>query len=62
MDNLTISEVIVKQMELAGVKRIYGLIGDSLNRLGQAVMNSSLDWIAVRHEEVAAYAPPEKQR
>lgn len=56
MDNLTISEVIVKQMELAGVKRIYGLIGDSLNRLGQAVMNSSLEWIAVRHEEVAAYA------
>lgn len=56
MDKLTISEVMVKQLELAGIKRIYGLIGDSLNRLGQAVRNSNIDWVAVRHEEVAAYA------
>ncbi len=56
MLSITVADVIVKQLELANVRRIYGLIGDSLNAFGQAVKESSLEWIGVRHEETAAYA------
>lgn len=53
----TIADMIISQLITAGVKRIYGLIGDSLNPFGEAVrINPKLDWISVRHEEVAAFA------
>ncbi len=52
----TVADVIVAQLEKSDVKRIYGLIGDSLNPLGAAVSKSKLEWIAVRNEEVAAFA------
>jgi thiamine pyrophosphate-dependent acetolactate synthase large subunit-like protein len=38
----------------AGVKRIYGIVGDSLNGLTDAIRHqSNIEWIHVRHEEVA---------
>jgi pyruvate dehydrogenase (quinone) len=41
----------------AGVKRIYGLVGDSLNGLTDALRSQGkIEWIHVRHEEVAAFA------
>src|SRR6266403_500385 len=41
----------------AGVKRIYGIVGDSLNGLTDALRHQgTIDWIHVRHEEVAAFA------
>jgi pyruvate dehydrogenase (quinone) len=39
-----------------GVKQVFGLIGDSLNPLGDAIRRSSIEWIGVRHEEGAALA------
>ena len=39
-----------------GVKQIFGLIGDSLNPLADAVRGSQIEWIGVRHEEGAALA------
>jgi pyruvate dehydrogenase (quinone) len=42
-------------LAFAGVKRIYGIVGDSLNGLTDAIRKQGkIDWIHVRHEEVAA--------
>jgi pyruvate dehydrogenase (quinone) len=43
-------------LEQIGVRQIVGLIGDSLNPLGDAVRRSKIEWIGVRHEEGAALA------
>jgi len=41
----------------AGVKRIYGIVGDSLNGLGDAIpRQGKIIWLHVRDEEVAAFA------
>ncbi|WP_286155079.1 thiamine pyrophosphate-binding protein, partial [Bacillus sp. FJAT-27264] len=53
----TIADSIVESLLNAGVKRIYGIIGDSLNALLDAIRRSGkIEWIHVRHEEVAAFA------
>jgi pyruvate dehydrogenase (quinone) len=55
--NLNIAELIVKTLAAAGVKRIYGVVGDSLNGLTEALRKQKVvNWIPVRHEEVAAFA------
>src|SRR6202142_1631612 len=52
----TVSELLVGVLEQVGVKHIFGLIGDSLNPLADAVRRSKIEWIGVRHEEGAALA------
>lgn len=52
----TVAQMIVEVLEQVGVKQIFGLIGDSLNPLGDAVRRSNIEWIGVRHEEGAALA------
>lgn len=52
----TVADTLVDMLEKIGVKQIFGLIGDSLNPLADAVRRSSLEWIGVRHEEGAALA------
>ncbi|SDS71447.1 thiamine pyrophosphate-dependent enzyme [Bradyrhizobium canariense] len=52
----TVAEVLVDVLERIGVKQVFGLIGDSLNPLGDAVRKSNIEWIGVRHEEGAALA------
>jgi thiamine pyrophosphate-dependent acetolactate synthase large subunit-like protein len=47
---------LVDVLEKIGVKQIFGLIGDSLNTIGDAVRHSEIEWIGVRHEEGAALA------
>jgi pyruvate dehydrogenase (quinone) len=55
--NSNIAGLIIKTLAAAGVKRIYGVVGDSLNGLTEAIRKQKLiDWIPVRHEEVAAFA------
>src|ERR1700722_9194435 len=52
-----IAELIVRTLVAAGVKRIYGVVGDSLNGLTEALRTqTAVEWIGVRHEEVAAFA------
>jgi thiamine pyrophosphate-dependent acetolactate synthase large subunit-like protein len=51
-----VADVLVDVLEQIGVRQIFGLIGDSLNPLGDAVRRSSIEWIGVRHEEGAALA------
>jgi pyruvate dehydrogenase (quinone) len=52
----TVAELLVGVLEQIGVKHIFGLIGDSLNPLADAVRRSKIEWIGVRHEEGAALA------
>src|SRR5215510_5506356 len=52
----TVADVLVKVLSEVGVKQIFGLIGDSLNPLADAVRRSNIEWIGVRHEEGAALA------
>jgi pyruvate dehydrogenase (quinone) len=44
-------------LTIAGVKRIYGVVGDSLNGLTDELRRQDqIEWVHVRHEEVAAFA------
>jgi pyruvate dehydrogenase (quinone) len=53
----TIADLMIETLQQAGVERIYGVVGDSLNGLTEALRKSAaMDWIHVRHEEVAAFA------
>ncbi|MEU1263534.1 pyruvate dehydrogenase [Streptomyces cellulosae] len=57
MAKQNIAEQFVDILVRAGVKRLYGVVGDSLNPVVDAVRrNSAIDWIHVRHEETAAFA------
>src|SRR6185295_2876306 len=52
----TVAGTLVDVLEKVGVRHIFGLIGDSLNSLADAVRHSKIEWIGVRHEEGAALA------
>jgi pyruvate dehydrogenase (quinone) len=53
----TVADQFVETLAAAGVKRIYGIVGDSLNGLTDAVRrHGKIEWLHVRHEEVAAFA------
>src|SRR5246500_3969341 len=52
----TVAEGLVGTLEKIGVRQIFGLIGDSLNPLADAVRRSRIEWVGVRHEEGAALA------
>src|ERR1700744_3667885 len=52
----TVADILVDALQEIGVKHIFGLIGDSLNPLADAVRRSQIEWIGVRHEEGAALA------
>jgi pyruvate dehydrogenase (quinone) len=51
-----VADVLVGALEQIGVRQVFGLIGDSLNPLGDAVRRSKIEWVGVRHEEGAALA------
>ncbi|SFN24393.1 pyruvate dehydrogenase (quinone) [Chitinophaga sp. YR627] len=53
----TIAAQIVEQLIAAGVKRVHGVVGDSLNSITDEIrQHKELDWIHYRHEEAAAFA------
>jgi pyruvate dehydrogenase (quinone) len=53
----TIADRIVQSLVQAGARRIYGVVGDSLNSIVDAVRRTpEIEWVSVRHEEAAAYA------
>ncbi|CPW42916.1 Probable pyruvate dehydrogenase [Mycobacteroides abscessus] len=53
----TVSQLILDTVKAAGVQRIYGLPGDSLNGFTEALRrDGTLEWVHVRHEESAAFA------
>src|SRR6202167_6770687 len=53
----TVADQFIETLVSAGVKRIYGVVGDSLNGLTDSLRRQGkIEWIHVRHEEVAAFA------
>jgi pyruvate dehydrogenase (quinone) len=52
----TVADALVGVLESIGVTHIFGLIGDSLNPIGDGVRHSKIEWVGVRHEEGAALA------
>lgn len=53
----TVAAYIAKTLEQAGVKRIWGVTGDSLNGLSDSLNRmGTIEWMSTRHEEVAAFA------
>jgi pyruvate dehydrogenase (quinone) len=52
-----VADQFVEILSAAGVKRIYGIVGDSLNGITDALRrHGGIEWIHVRHEEVAGFA------
>ncbi len=53
----TVADVVIATLKASGVKRVYGLPGDSLNGFTDAIRREdSISWQHVRHEEAAAFA------
>src|SRR3954453_9188240 len=54
---MTVADLLVATLKASGVRRVYGLPGDSLNGLTDALRrDAGLSWQHVRHEEAAALA------
>lgn len=53
---VTVAENMVSTLQASGVKRVYGIAGDSLNGFTDALRTSDVEWINVRHEETGAFA------
>jgi pyruvate dehydrogenase (quinone) len=51
-----VAEVLVETLQAAGVKRCYGIIGDTVNRIAHAIDASAIEWVHMRHEEAGAFA------
>ncbi|MDE3050794.1 MAG: hypothetical protein KGJ48_12965, partial [Nitrospirota bacterium] len=57
MSKKTVAALIVETLALAGVKRMYGVAGDSLNGITDSIRKrDDIRWVSVRHEETAAFA------
>ena len=51
-----VADVIVETLQAAGVRRCYGIVGDTLNRIAHAIHESKIEWVHMRHEEAGAFA------
>ncbi len=51
-----VADVIVETLQAAGVKHCWGVPGDTLNFVTDAIRRSDIEWVHVRHEEVAGFA------
>ena len=52
-----VADLLVHTLAEVGVKRIYGVVGDSLNGVTEALrVHGGIQWVGTRHEEVAAFA------
>jgi pyruvate dehydrogenase (quinone) len=52
-----VADQIAEILAVAGVKRIYGVVGDSLNSITDSLRrHEKIDWVHVRHEEAGAFA------
>ena len=53
----TVAEAMVATLKASGVRRVYGIPGDSLNGFTDALRrDGGITWEHVRHEEAAAFA------
>src|SRR4051794_28789520 len=53
----TVAQTIVGILAQAGVERVYGVAGDSLNGITDAIFDrTDIHWVPMRHEEAGAFA------
>src|SRR5919109_897819 len=53
---LRVADQLAQTLAAAGVERVWGIVGDSLNGFTEALRGTGIRWMHVRHEEVAAFA------
>src|SRR5580700_1471439 len=51
-----VADLLIETLQAAGVRTCYGIVGDTLNRIAQAIDRSEIDWVHMRHEEAGAFA------
>jgi pyruvate dehydrogenase (quinone) len=51
-----VADIVVETLQAAGVKHCWGVPGDTLNFVTDAIRRSDIEWVHVRHEEVAGFA------
>jgi pyruvate dehydrogenase (quinone) len=53
-----VADLVIESLIAIGVKRVYGISGDSLNAITDSIREHEKDisWVHVRHEETAAFA------
>src|ERR1700709_2657219 len=51
-----VADQLAQTLVAAGVERVWGIVGDSLNGFTEALRSTDIRWMHVRHEEVAAFA------
>ena len=57
MAHRTIAASLVDQLAQSGVRRVYGVVGDSLNNVVNEIrLHPDIEWIGVRNEEAGAFA------
>jgi pyruvate dehydrogenase (quinone) len=56
MSKKTVAEIVVETLQMAGVKHCWGVPGDTLNYVTDAIRRSKIEWVHVRHEEVGGFA------
>ena len=45
-----VADVLIDTLHAAGVRRCYGIGGDTLNRIAYAIHRSEIEWVHMRHE------------
>ncbi|GJE58848.1 ubiquinone-dependent pyruvate dehydrogenase [Methylobacterium trifolii] len=54
---VNVADLFVETLQEAGVRRIFGVVGDSLNAITEAIRaRGTIEWVHTRHEESAAFA------
>lgn len=56
MPKKKVADIIIDVLEQAGTQRCYGIVGDTLNHITDAIRRSKIQWVHVRHEEAGAFA------
>src|ERR1700716_4487574 len=51
-----VADQLAQTLVAAGVERVWGIVGDSLNGFTEALRTTGIRWMHVRHEEVAPFA------
>jgi len=51
-----VADIIIETLAEAGVRRCYGIVGDTLNHITDAIRRSPIEWVHMRHEEAGAMA------
>jgi pyruvate dehydrogenase (quinone) len=53
----SVAEILVETLTAAGVKRVFGVVGDSLNGILEEIgKRKDIEWVPMRHEETGAFA------